>query len=44
MQTNLSLKEIAVKYNTVIRGWLNYYGRFYKTKMKTGIEWNFNEH
>lgn len=37
MQTSLSLKEIAVKYNAVIRGWLNYYGRFYKTEMKAVV-------
>ena len=37
MQTSLSLKEIASKYNAVIRGWLNYYGRFYKSEMKTVI-------
>jgi len=37
MQTNLSLKEIAAKYNAVIRGGLNYQGRFYKTEMKTVI-------
>ena len=33
MQTSMSLKDLAQKYNAVIRGWINYYGRFYKTEM-----------
>jgi len=37
MQTSLNLKELADKYNAKIRGWMNYYGRFYKTEMKTII-------
>lgn len=37
-QTSLSLKELADKYNAEIRGWLTYYGSFYKTEMKTIIE------
>jgi len=43
-QTSLSLTEITARYNAVIRGWLNYYMRFYKTEMKTVIKLNFNEH
>jgi len=31
MQTSMSMKDLAQKYNAVIRGWINYYGRFYKT-------------
>jgi len=37
-QTSLSLKELADKYNAEIRGWLTYYGSFYKTEMKTIID------
>lgn len=37
-QTSLSMKELADKYNAEIRGWLTYYGSFYKTEMKTIIE------
>lgn len=29
-----TLQEIALKINPVLRGWINYYGRFYKTKLK----------
>ncbi len=36
-QTSLSLAELAEKYNAEIRGWLTYYGSFYKTEMKTII-------
>jgi len=29
-----TLQEIAVAINPVLRGWINYYGKFYKTKLK----------
>ena len=32
-RSDLELIDIARIYNPVIRGWLNYYGRFYKTEM-----------
>jgi RNA-directed DNA polymerase len=41
MQTRASLKELATKYNAVIRGWVNYYGRSYKTEMQ-GIARHIN--
>lgn len=28
-QTSVSLNELALRYNATLRGWLNYYGRFY---------------
>ena len=28
-QTSASLNELAMRYNATLRGWLNYYGRFY---------------
>lgn len=31
---SLSLKEIAEKINPVIRGWINYYGKFYPTVLR----------
>jgi len=31
--TNKSLKDIAEKYNPVIRGWLNYYGKYGKREL-----------
>jgi RNA-directed DNA polymerase len=33
-KTTNTLQQIAKEINPVIRGWINYYGTFYKTKMK----------
>jgi RNA-directed DNA polymerase len=33
-QTSVGLHELAKRYNTTMRGWLNYYGRFYKSAMR----------
>jgi len=33
-QTSVGLHELAKCYNPALRGWLNYYGRFYKSAMK----------
>ncbi len=33
-QTGNTIQEIALKINPVLRGWINYYGKFYKTKLK----------
>jgi RNA-directed DNA polymerase len=30
----ISLQDIAVRINPVVRGWIGYYSKFYKTKMK----------
>ena len=32
-QTSVSLNELARRYNTQIRGWMNYYGHFYKSAL-----------
>jgi RNA-directed DNA polymerase len=32
-RTELSLEELAKKLNPVVQGWINYYGKFYKTEM-----------
>jgi len=34
-QTPVSLNELAARYNATLRGWLNYYGRFYKSAMRS---------
>ena len=31
--TQLKLKELAISFNPVLRGWINYYGKFYKSKL-----------
>jgi RNA-directed DNA polymerase len=33
-QTSVSLNALARQYNTTLRGWLNYYGHFYKSAMR----------
>lgn len=33
-QTSLNIKDIAEKYNSKIRGWINYYSHFYKSESK----------
>ncbi len=32
-KTTLSLDELAARINPIVRGWINYYGRFYPTEM-----------
>ena len=31
--TQLSIKELADSFNPVLRGWINYYGKFYKSRL-----------
>jgi RNA-directed DNA polymerase len=33
-QTSVSLNELAQRYDATLRGWLNYYGHFYKSAME----------
>ena len=33
-QTSVSLNVLAKRYNATLRGWLNYYGLFYKTALR----------
>jgi RNA-directed DNA polymerase len=32
-QTSIGLNELAARYNPILRGWLNYYGRFYRSAL-----------
>ena len=32
-QTSVSITELASRYNPILRGWLNYYGRFYRSAL-----------
>jgi hypothetical protein len=40
--TPLSLHELAERYNPILRGWLNYYGSFYKSTMRRVFDY-FNQ-
>jgi hypothetical protein len=33
-QTSIGLHELAAHYNPTLRGWLNYYGRFYRSAVQ----------
>lgn len=37
-QTPASIMELAARYNPILRGWWNYYGRFYKTALRRVFE------
>ena len=37
-KTSASLHELAERYNPVLRGWLNYYGSFYKSAMSRVLD------
>ena len=37
-QTPASIGELAARYNPILRGWWNYYGRFYKTALRRVFE------
>ena len=32
-RTRLDLNELAERINPIVRGWMNYYGRFYRSKL-----------
>jgi RNA-directed DNA polymerase len=36
-QTRLSLEQLGKKYNAKIRGWINYYGRFYGSQLRKQV-------
>ncbi|ECF7068458.1 hypothetical protein XS74_22900 [Salmonella enterica subsp. enterica] len=31
--TQLTIKELSNSFNPVLQGWINYYGKFYKSKL-----------
>jgi RNA-directed DNA polymerase len=41
-RTDIDLPEIADRYNPIVQGWINYYGRFYKSAL-TGIFKRLNQ-
>ena len=52
LRTDLSIEEIAKYYNPVLRGWLNYYGRFHRSALypvwrhfnKTLVAWAMDKY
>ena len=51
-RSNLSLDDIATRYNPVLQGWLNYYGRYQRSALypvwrhfnKTLVAWAMNKY
>src|SRR3546814_5724186 len=41
-RSDLSLEEIAKWYNPILRGWINYYGRYHRTAMDSVMR-HFNK-
>lgn len=41
-QTSLSLHELADRYNATLRGWMSYYGLFYKTVLRSAVYDHFD--
>lgn len=37
LRSGSTLKELAREINTIVRGWINYYGRFYRSKLHTSL-------
>jgi RNA-directed DNA polymerase len=37
-RSDLSLTELAAMYNSCIRGWIGYYGHFYKTQLRPTLK------
>jgi RNA-directed DNA polymerase len=37
LRSDLSLEELSHRYNPIVRGWVQYYGRFYRSR----LEWVF---
>ena len=43
-RTDLSFKELATMINRVVAGWINYYGRFYKSELINLLGQRLNSH
>lgn len=43
-RTDLSFKELATMINRVVAGWINYYGRFYKSELVNFLGQRLNRH
>jgi group II intron reverse transcriptase/maturase len=43
-RTDLSFREVATMINRVVAGWINYYGRFYKSQLISFLAHQINPH
>jgi RNA-directed DNA polymerase len=43
-RTNWTLRQLAEAINPVVRGWINYYGRFYRSTLATAVLQQINEY
>jgi RNA-directed DNA polymerase len=43
-RTNWTLPELARAINPIVRGWINYYGRFYRSRLATAVLQQINEY
>ena len=37
-RSDMSLQDLAAQYNPYIRGWINYYGNFYRTQLRQTLQ------
>ena len=42
--TSNDLQDIAAFINPIVRGWINYYGRFYRSRLSTAVLQQINEY
>ncbi len=42
--TSTDLRDIAAAINPIVRGWINYYGRFYRSRLSTTVLQQINEY
>jgi RNA-directed DNA polymerase len=43
-RTNWTLPELAKAINPIVRGWINYYGRFHRSRLATAVLQQINEY
>jgi group II intron reverse transcriptase/maturase len=43
-RTNWTLQQLAEAINPIVRGWINYYGRFYRSTLATSVLQQINEY
>jgi RNA-directed DNA polymerase len=42
--THADLRDLAAFINPIVRGWINYYGRFYRSRLATAVLQQINEY